>query len=62
MKFLVTLTPGEDDYIVAGCPTLPGCFSQGKTRDEALTNIAEAIRGYIASLRKHGDPIPEKAV
>ncbi len=58
MKFPITLEEDEDGFIVAECPVLPGCLSQGKTRDEALANIQEAIRGYIASLRKHGQPIP----
>ena len=38
---------------VADCPTLPGCMSQGKTKDEALKNIREAIRGYINVLKKN---------
>lgn len=59
MKFLITLEEDEDGFIVAGCPVLPGCVSQGKTREEAIANIQEAIRGYIASLRKHGQPIPK---
>ena len=58
MKFLITLEEDEDGFIVAECPALPGCVSQGKTREEAIANIEEAIRGYIASLRKHGEPIP----
>jgi predicted RNase H-like HicB family nuclease len=57
-KFPITLEEDEDGFIVAECPVLPGCVSQGKTREEALANIEEAIRGYIASLRKHGQPIP----
>ena len=59
MKFVVTLEEDEDGFIVAACPTLPGCVSQGRNRDEALENISEAIRGYIASLRKHGEEIPQ---
>jgi len=43
---------------VATCPTLPGCISQGETRQAALANIQDAIAGYLESLRKHGDPIP----
>jgi predicted RNase H-like HicB family nuclease len=39
----VVLRPGEDGWFVAECPVLPGCVSQGKTRDEALANIREAI-------------------
>ena len=37
--------------------SLPGCISQGKTRKEALSNIKDAAEGYLASLRKHNDPI-----
>ena len=59
MKFVVTLEQDEDGFLVAQCPTLPGCVSQGRNRDEALENISEAIRGYIASLRKHGEEIPQ---
>jgi predicted RNase H-like HicB family nuclease len=62
MKFLVTLEEDEDGFIVAECPSLPGCVSQGKTREEALANIEEAIKGYIASLRKHGEPVPQAEV
>ena len=40
-------------------PALPGCVSQGDSRDEALANIREAILAYIEALRKVGDPIPE---
>ncbi len=58
MQFLVTLESDEDGYIVAACPALPGCLSQGKSRDEALENIKDAIEGYLASLRKHGEPLP----
>lgn len=58
MKFAVTFEQDEDGYIVASCPALPGCHSQGRTREEALANIKEAIWGYIASMRKHGERIP----
>jgi len=57
MKFAITLEQDEDGFIVASCPALPGCHSQGKTREEAIANIEEAIRGYIASKRKHGGPL-----
>jgi predicted RNase H-like HicB family nuclease len=43
MKLPVLLLPGEDGFIVAKCPVIPGCISQGRTRDEALANIQEAI-------------------
>lgn len=43
MKFLVTLEHDEDGWIATECPSLPGCVSQGRTIDEALANIREAI-------------------
>ena len=56
-KFIVTLQPDEDGFIVASCPALPGCHSQGRTKEEAIANITEAIRGYIVSMGKHGESI-----
>jgi predicted RNase H-like HicB family nuclease len=49
MKFTVVLTRDEDGFITAECPDLPGCVSQGKTRDEALKNITEAISLWLES-------------
>ena len=46
----VVLHPGEDGYWVAEVPSLPGCISQGQTREEALANIRDAIAGYVAVL------------
>lgn len=43
MKFPVTLQTDEDGWIVAECPIIPGCISQGRTREEAIVNIQEAI-------------------
>ncbi len=58
MKFRIHLEQDEDGQFVATCPALPGCISQGQTREEARANIADAIGGYLASLRKHDEPIP----
>jgi predicted RNase H-like HicB family nuclease len=58
MKYRVLLEQDEDGVFVAEVPALPGCISQGATRDEALANIREAIQGYIASLEAHGEPVP----
>lgn len=58
MKLRITLEQDEDGVFVAECPTLPGCISQGKNREEAVQNIKDAIDGYIASLKKHNEPIP----
>jgi predicted RNase H-like HicB family nuclease len=54
----VLIYPGEDGYWVAECPSLPGCISQGCSRDEAITNIKEAIKGYVEALEEDGLPVP----
>ena len=56
----VLIYPGEDGYWVAECPSLPGCISQGKTKQEAIVNIREAIQGYVDSLEEDGLPVPEE--
>lgn len=58
----VLLIPGEDGYVVAEVPSLPGCVSQGKTREEALANVREAISLHEEVLRERGEPIPEDKV
>ncbi len=50
----VIITPGEDGYLVVECPVLPGCISQGKTREEALANIREAILLCLESAEEEG--------
>jgi predicted RNase H-like HicB family nuclease len=55
----VVISRGEDSYWVAECPSLPGCISQGRTREDAIENIKEAIVGYIAALSEDGLPVPE---
>ena len=54
----IILSPGEDGYWVAECPSLPGCISQGMTKEEAIINIKEAIQGYITALQEDNLPIP----
>lgn len=61
-KYVVTLVPGEDGFIVAECPSLPGCVSQGKTKDEALKNIKEAIEGILEVRQQMNSPIPPPEV
>lgn len=58
MKYRVLIEPDEDGVYVAEVPSLPGCVSQGKTRQEALDNVKDAIEAYLESLRMSGDPIP----
>jgi predicted RNase H-like HicB family nuclease len=54
----VVLYPGEDGYWVAECPSLPGCISQGSTKEETIANFREAIHGYVAALEDDGLPVP----
>ena len=56
----VVIYMGEDGYWVAECPSLPGCISQGDTRESAVANIREAIAGYIVALEEDGLPVPEE--
>jgi predicted RNase H-like HicB family nuclease len=56
----IILYPGEDNFWVAECPSLPGCVSQGDTREAAIHNIREAIQGYIAALEEDGLQVPEE--
>jgi predicted RNase H-like HicB family nuclease len=58
MKFRILIEQDEDGLFIAECPSLPGCVSQGESRPQALENIQDAIKGYLESLKKHGEPIP----
>jgi predicted RNase H-like HicB family nuclease len=58
MKYRVFIEQDEDGVFVAEVPALPGCISQGNTREEALRNIQEAITVYLESLKAHNEPIP----
>ena len=53
-RFPVVLVPGEDGWIVAECPVIPGCISQGRTRAEALSNIEEAIQLCLETQAEEG--------
>ena len=58
MRYRVLIEQDEDGAYTATAPSLPGCISQGKNREEALKNIREAIALYLESLKAHGDPVP----
>lgn len=58
-KFPVVLTRDEDGMFIADCPILPGCFSQGATREEALANIQEAIALTLDCQSIEGWTLPE---
>lgn len=56
----VMLFKGEDGYWIAECPSLPGCVTQGKSKEEAIANAKEAIQGYVAALKEDGIPVPRE--
>lgn len=56
----VVIYPGEDNFWVAECPTLPGCISQGETKEAAVRNIRDAIDLYIEVLKEDGLPVPQE--
>jgi predicted RNase H-like HicB family nuclease len=55
MKLYVHIEQDEAGYYVAEAPALPGCFSQGKTKEEALENIVEAISGWLEVMESKAD-------
>lgn len=57
MKFIVTMERDETGMIVMECPSIPGCVSQGKTEEEALANIKEAIQACLEVRAEKGLPL-----
>ena len=60
MQYSVVLQQEPDGGYVALVPSLPGCVSQGDSRQDALSNIKEAIEVYIEDLRDAGEPVPSE--
>ena len=58
MKLPVVITHGEDGYFVAEIPVLPGCISQGRTKEQALANIREAAELCLESAEEEGWTVP----
>ena len=58
MRYTVILQREEDGGYVATVPVLPGCVSQGDTREEALKNIEEAIEVFVEDVRAAGENVP----
>ena len=56
---LVIEKEAEDEGYSAYSPSLPGCFSNGRTVEEAKQNIRDAIEQHLQSLLAHGQPIPQ---
>jgi predicted RNase H-like HicB family nuclease len=57
MNFVVTIDRDEDGVWVVSCPSIPGCVSQGATRDEALTNVRNAIQACLQVRAERGMPL-----
>jgi antitoxin HicB len=62
MRYTVLLEPEDDGGFIVSVPALPGCISQGDTREEALENIREAVALYVEDCREAGDPVPTQAL
>ena len=62
MKLKIVLEKGEDGFIVVHCPSLPGCWSQGKTETDAVKNIKEAIQLYLEPNPKKVRVSPKKKI
>ncbi len=60
MQYPALLHPGEDGWIIAECPCLPGCVTQGRTRAEALANLREAIALNLESLPADQAPVASR--
>jgi predicted RNase H-like HicB family nuclease len=58
VKYRIVLEQDEDGVFVAEAPALPGCVTQGDTREQALANAREAVELYLESLRENGEPGP----
>ncbi|HWE95189.1 MAG TPA: type II toxin-antitoxin system HicB family antitoxin [Tepidisphaeraceae bacterium] len=61
MRYTVVLEQEPDEGYVAIVPALPGCVSQGDTREEAMRNIREAIGLYVEDCIEAGEPVPSEA-
>jgi predicted RNase H-like HicB family nuclease len=57
MELYVTIYQDEDGVYIAECPAVPGCISQGKTEDEAISNVRDAIRECLEVRKERGLPL-----
>jgi len=62
LKYRVIIEKDEDGVLVAKVPDLLGCTTEGKTRQELMRNVKEAIQAYLEALKEHGDPVPIETV
>jgi len=57
VKFVITIDRDEDGVWVVECPSIPGCVSQGRTREEAIENVKDAIKGCLEVRAERGMPL-----
>jgi len=57
MKFIITMFQDEDEMYIVECPSIPGCISQGKTEEEAMLNIQDAIKECLEVRAEKGMPL-----
>jgi predicted RNase H-like HicB family nuclease len=62
VEYRVIIEKDEDGVLVARVPDLPGCATEGKTKQELMKNVKEAIQAYLEELKLHGDPVPVETV
>ncbi len=62
LSYRVIIEKDEDGVFVGRVPDLPGCATEGKTREELMKNVKEAIQAYLEALKQHGDPVPIETV
>ncbi len=60
LKYTVILVPEEEGGYSVEVPALPGCYTQGETKDEAISMAKEAIELYLESCKAHSEPMPEE--
>jgi predicted RNase H-like HicB family nuclease len=58
VRYTIIIEPADDGTFSVYVPDLPGCVSTGRSRDEAIESIREAIRGHVQTLRDLGEPVP----
>jgi len=62
LSYRVIIEKDEDGILVDRVPDLPGCATEGKTRQELMQNVKEAIQAYLEALKQHGEPVPIETV
>ena len=61
LKYTVIIVPEEEGGYSVEVPALPGCYTQGETREGAIAMVKEAIELYLESCKAHNEPIPEES-